>query len=198
MDVGTPNLKRKSRALASASSSDTNGEDPRTTEVLALIGEHMPLSSSCPLASYLPGFTSLRLMLMKTNKTTREAEVLGTLLESYSSYVSSGIQNAEIAWLLARDCMHLSQQVVPQQQRESLQGQAVSSLAVASVPPQIQGNGINAMALHSAQQLHPAQRYSMNQPFQQGMPPAPSQQQNNTQHMPSQSNTSLNGRFSMN
>jgi hypothetical protein len=79
-------------------------------EVLSLLGENMPLNSTSPYATYLPGFTALRLMLMKTNKIPREQEVLGTILGSYSSYVNSARPGSEIAWLLARDCMHLSTQ----------------------------------------------------------------------------------------
>lgn len=195
------------------SSASSSGQDPRANEVLALIGEHMPTNSSSPLASYLPGFTSLRLMLMKANRTTREAEILGTLLESYSSYVSSGKQTSEIAWLLARDCMHLSQQVMTQPQAippqpAALQGQAMNSFAAAPPPPHVQANGSNAlnpasapvqstqgiqgMALHSAQRLHPAQQQSsvaQAQPFE-GVPPAAASQQQKGQH-------ASNGTFGM-
>jgi len=190
------------------SSPSSSGQDPRAAEVLSLVGEHMPTNSSSPMAGYLPGFTSLRLMLMKTDRTSREAEVLGTILESYSSYVSSGKPTSEIAWLLARDCMHLSQQTVSQpqvvshQQQAVLPSQAMNGLAAAAALPQAQVNGgdsftpapasiqsaqrIQGMALPTAQPLHlgAQQQYSLlpqAQPFP-GMPPAPaSQQQQNGQ-----------------
>jgi hypothetical protein len=106
VDVGTPSLKTNGSSLTSPDTQ--HQDDPRVHQVLSLVGEHMPLNSSSPYATYLPGFTALRLLLMKTNKTPRETEVLGTVLGSYSSYVNSGRSGSEIAWLLARDCMHLS------------------------------------------------------------------------------------------
>jgi hypothetical protein len=198
VDVGTPTLQRKNSGI-SVSSSSAN-QDPRATEVLALIGEHMPSNSSSPLASYLPGFTSLRLMLMKTNRTPRETELLGTILGSYSSYVSSGKQPSEIAWLLARDCMHLSQRIVSQppqavaqqQQAAAVHGQAMSALAFA---PTLQGNGSTLLnpGVQSAQGIQgmsmpTAQPYSLPQAqtFQGMQPPPPGSQQQNGQHSTSQ------------
>ena len=108
VDVGTPRLKANGSALTSPQ--NRNQEDPRALEVLSLVGEYMPLNSCSPLATYLPGFTALRLMLIKSNRTPRETEVLRTIFGSYSSYVASGRPGSEIAWLLARDCMHLTQQ----------------------------------------------------------------------------------------
>lgn len=207
MDVGTPTLTRKSSISAASS------EDPRAAEVLALVGEHTPSTSNSPLASYLPGFTSLRLLLMKTNKTPRETEVLGTILGSYSSYVSAGKPTNEIAWLLARDCMHLSQpQVVPQQQRQHI---PLQGLAAPPQPP-VQGNGsvlhpgapaiqpttgiqsIQGMALPSARQLHPGHQFAMSesQPFQgSGQPSASAVNRQNGQH--SSSNGSNGTAFGM-
>jgi hypothetical protein len=130
VDVGTPTLKANGSALTSPENRDQ--EDPRSHQVLSLVGEYMPLNSGSPLATYLPGFTALRLMLMKSNKTPRETEVLGTILGSYSSYVASGRPGSEIAWLLARDCMHLTQQ------------------APAAHPgsAQVQGSGVFTITLH--------------------------------------------------
>lgn len=164
MDVGTPTLKRK----GSISATSAAGQDPRAAEILSLIGEHMPTNSSSPLANYLPGFTSLRLMLMKTERTPREDEVLGTILESYSSYVASTKSTSDTAWLLARDCMHLSQQAVPQIQGLSvLQSQAMNGLAAAAALPQSR----QGMAPASAQPLHVAQQYSL--PLMQSFPSIP-------------------------
>lgn len=185
VDVGTPTLKNKTAAGSSAAMAASGDQDERVMEVLSLIGEHMPSNSQSPLAGYLPGFTSLRLLLMKTNRTPREAEVLGTILGSYSSYVAAGKQTSEIAWLLARDCMHLSQQIMSQQQN-AMQSQSFNGFAVA---PTIQGNGSfptaapTAMALPAVQRLHQGQSFAnsttiQGQPASQDAPASTSAQQN--------------------
>ena len=197
MDVGTPTIKRK----GSISATSAAGQDLRAAEILSLIGEHMPTNSSSPLASYLPGFTSLRLMLMKTERTPREEEVLGTILESYSSYVASAKSASEIAWLLARDCMLLSQQVVPrrqgvQPQPSILQSQALNGLAAAAALPQVSNTfnpaqaprqimqSLHGIAPTSNQPLRPVQEYSLPQMQSlPGMPPAGGDgRQRNGQH----------------
>ena len=133
---------------------------------------------------------------MKTDRTPREAEVLATILESYSSYVASGKQTSEIAWLLARDCMHLCQQVAAQPQIASLPQEVPQFPQIAALPsnglaavPRAQENsvanafnpaqvgagvtssqGVRGLALPSAQALYPGHHYSQLQGYQ-GIPP---------------------------
>jgi hypothetical protein len=76
---------------------------------------------------YLPGFTMLRMLLTKQNKTAQETEMLSTILESYSSYSSSGRNNSETACLIARDSMMLYQSSgASQQQQIQIQSQMAS------------------------------------------------------------------------
>lgn len=70
----------------------------------------------------------LRMLLTKQDKTTQEAELLATILDSYASYNTSGRNNSETACLIARDFMMLyqssgaSQQPQQQLQIESQMG----------------------------------------------------------------------------
>jgi hypothetical protein len=84
--------------------------DSRVNDVVALLGEHMPSDPSSPLATYVPGFMAMRLMMLKPSLSDTEKELTRTLLESYSSYTSAGRSGREVAILLARDCMFLFQQ----------------------------------------------------------------------------------------
>lgn len=84
--------------------------DGRINAVVALLGEHMPSDPSSPIASYVPGFMAMRLMMLKPSLSDTERELTRTLLESYSSYTNAGRSGREVAILLARDCMFLIQQ----------------------------------------------------------------------------------------
>jgi hypothetical protein len=123
------------------------GRDSRIDEVISLLGEYMPSDPSSPLASYLPSFMSLRLMLLRPTKTPEEEDIVRTMVGSYSSYSAGGRAKNDIAMMLARDYMFLSQQV-PQQQQihqpqpsqflshlQSSTGNIMSSATVNSSPP---------------------------------------------------------------
>lgn len=94
-------------------------KDVRTEELVALLGEHMPHDPNSPYSSFLPGLMSLRLMLLKPTRTEKEKEVEGTLLSSYSSYLSSGRSKQDITLMIARDFMFLKEQQQPQQEAHS-------------------------------------------------------------------------------
>ena len=78
-------------------------------QVISLLGEYMPSDSSSPLASLLPGFMSLRLMLLRPSKTSEEQDIMRTMLGSYASYTAGGRAKGDIAIMLARDFMYLMQ-----------------------------------------------------------------------------------------
>lgn len=81
-----------------------------SNELLSLICTHMPQDKTDTLAPYLPGFTSLQLLLMKRSRSARENEILQTAQASYVNYKISGQSDSNIAWMTARDCMLLSVQ----------------------------------------------------------------------------------------
>jgi hypothetical protein len=102
---------------------------------------------------YLPGFTTLRILLTKHARTAHESEMLSTMLESYFSYRSSGRSATETAWMCARDYMLLSQASVSirQQQQQLPPRQApqqVHAQMMQQQPPQQQFKAMQ-------QQLHP-------------------------------------------
>lgn len=108
-------------------------KDARINEVVSLLGQHMPSEPASPLSSYLPGFMSLRLLLLRPSRTIEEEELVRTMLGSYSSYSTGGRSKSDIAVMLARDYMFLAQQQnQPQQQPFLCLGQSMMSLAPAT------------------------------------------------------------------
>lgn len=68
-----------------------------------------PTHRNSPHSPYLPGFEALRQLLVKRDKSDEEEDILNTTLDSYSSYLSSGRRKPDIAWMIARDFMLLSE-----------------------------------------------------------------------------------------
>ena len=77
--------------------------------MLKLLAENIPTHRNSPFSPYLPGFTALRLLLLKRNRTSEEVDLANTMLDSYSSYLTSGRNSSETAWMVARDYMLLTQ-----------------------------------------------------------------------------------------
>ena len=150
--------------------------DRRVADLLKLLAEHIPTHRNSPYSPYLPGFTSLRLLLLKQTTTSEETDLLTTVLQSYSSYLSSGRSSSETAWMIARDFMLLSRTStarpqqqqggippVPQQQQQSAgnhlagqPGQQAQLQMMQSIQP-MPGGG-------SVQQLQQASRLLQSQP----------------------------------
>jgi hypothetical protein len=111
-------------AAAPAASSNGNTQsgvdarDPRVDVVVALLGEFMPSDPASPLSPFLSGFMSLRLLLLRPLRTPDDEDLVRTMLESYSSYTAGGRSRSDIAVMLARDFMFLSQQKQPAQERQ--------------------------------------------------------------------------------
>ena len=97
-------------AADSAEQSKAGSKDARIDQVISLLGEFMPSDPTSPHASYLQGFMSLRLMLLRPSKSAEEEELVRTILGSYSSYTSSGRPRQDVALNLSQDFMFLSSQ----------------------------------------------------------------------------------------
>jgi len=111
-DVNVASPVQESIATNAANNTGHNPSEPidsRIDTVVSLLGEHIPLDPMSPLGSYVPGFISFRLLLLKISWSSQERELVTTLLDSYSSYTASGRSRSDIAVLLARDYMFLSQ-----------------------------------------------------------------------------------------
>lgn len=139
VDVGDP---ERMPAVSSVASSETsivdpneakNTKDNRIDEVVSLLGQYMPSDPSSQLATYLPGFMSLRLMLLRASRTNEEDELVRTMLSSFASYAGGGGRSkSDIAVMLARDFMFLTQQAQQSQQPFLGLGQSMMSLAPAN------------------------------------------------------------------
>lgn len=89
----------------------TEEESQLHHELLILVQRCTPPDKSSPLAPYLPGFTSLRLFLIQQVRSSRDDELLKSILASYASYKKGGHRSeADIASMTARDFMLLSKQ----------------------------------------------------------------------------------------
>ena len=89
------------------------------------------------------------ILLEKRSKTTEETELMTTILDSYASYKSSGRSGNEIALMIARDCMLLTQS------NSTIQQPAQSSEQ--SVTQTVQPIGIQPQAAsHQKQAVVPA------------------------------------------
>eukprot|EP00934_Nitzschia_sp_Nitz4_P001292 Nitzschia sp. Nitz4//scaffold42_size132992//106422//108774//NITZ4_003417-RA/size132992-augustus-gene-0.119-mRNA-1//-1//CDS//3329551772//1292//frame0 len=86
------------------------GKDRRIDEVVSLLGEFMPSDPNSPLAPYLSGFMSLRLLLLRPTRSPEDEDKARTMLDSYSSYSQGGRARSDIGVMLARDYMFLCQQ----------------------------------------------------------------------------------------
>lgn len=102
-------------ASAVTSALAASGRDTRIDEVVSLLGEFMPSDPNSPVAPYVSGFMSLRLLLLRPSRTVEEDELTRTILDSFSSYTAGGRARADIAVMLARDYMFLGQQQQQQQ-----------------------------------------------------------------------------------
>mmetsp|Transcript_10465 Transcript_10465/g.23399 ORF Transcript_10465/g.23399 Transcript_10465/m.23399 type:complete len:750 (+) Transcript_10465:101-2350(+) len=99
-----------------------NDRDPRIDDVISLLAEFMPSDAQSNWGPYLPGFMSLRLLLLRQTRSHEEEEIVRTMLDSYSSYTSGGRQRADIAVMLARDFIFINQQQQQQPPFLSLDG----------------------------------------------------------------------------
>jgi len=94
----------------------TKTRDSRVDAVVSLLGEYMPFDASSPLSPYQKGFMSLRLLILRPSRTDAEEDLVRTMLDSYESYAAAGRAAKDIAVLLARDFMFLTEVQVQQTQ----------------------------------------------------------------------------------
>lgn len=129
--------------------SDTGGKDTRIDDVVSLLGEYMPSDPSSSMAPYLSGFMSLRLLFLRPSRSPEEEELARTMLDSYSSYSAGGRSRADIAVMLARDFMFLSQQSQPSQQQHHQQSNLFLGLGQAQLNNNPGSSGVSLFGLPS-------------------------------------------------
>ena len=108
-------------------------KDERIDEIVSILGKYMPSDPCSPFAPLVAGFMSLRLLLLRMNHTLEEDEIVRTMLDSYTSYALGGRDHSDIAFMLARDFMYLTQQQQVQSNNSFLDG-AQSYPSSASIP----------------------------------------------------------------
>jgi len=93
--------------------------------------------SSSPLSAYIPGFISIRLLLLKQQNywTEQEKELVEMLVKSYISFKIAGRSRSDMAILLARDCMFLLQQLQLQGQSSTLLSTSTTTTTTIISPP---------------------------------------------------------------
>jgi len=108
-----PSTSSSSSIVAKEKAETGNKRDPRIDEVVSILAEHMPSDPNSPLASCIPGFMSLRLLLLRSTWDDQESDLVKIMLGSYSSYLATGRSRSDIALLLARDCMFMQESSSP-------------------------------------------------------------------------------------
>lgn len=123
--AATANSVSTAATMAAAAATTESSLDPRCQEVVSILTRHMPSDPSSPLNSIVSGFMSLRLLLVRPASNPVQESLITTMLDSYSAYASNGRTEADIAVMLSRDFLFLSQQSAGSQaqQQPSFQSQ---------------------------------------------------------------------------
>ena len=82
--------------------------DSQIRELDNLIQTHMPEDKNSPIASFLPGFTSLHLLLLKPTRSARENELVRAALANFQKHKTANLPDIQVATMTARDHMLLS------------------------------------------------------------------------------------------
>lgn len=147
VDIGAVQAKDTKAGANSQSTTMIN-------DLLLLIRTYTPMDKTSPNAEYLPGFISLKLLLQKQWKNQREEEVYKTIIESYASYSKSGRSPADIACLVARDYMLLTQHYGQRQQNQQINNSCSSMHALVSTEPKNQITSPTSFQDMSAQPMN--------------------------------------------
>ena len=100
-----PSLQPLSRQSTMSNNSDNRSVD---FEIANLLAEQMPMGDS-PLSS---GYVSLRLVFLRSTRSTQEEEIVSILRRSYRGYMVIQRTPRDIALLLVHDFMHLQSSFV--------------------------------------------------------------------------------------
>jgi hypothetical protein len=122
-----------------STTADTMSEvDTKVQNLLSLVQLHTPEDKTSPMASFLPGFTSLRLLLQKKSRSSRDDQLVNLALTSYDAYQRSGQNDKDLACMVARDFMLLSKQTVLSE-KVAWSGNRAVTMDYMSVPNGIYG-----------------------------------------------------------
>jgi hypothetical protein len=90
------------------STTENRIDTQKQIDLLRMLEGYMPKNKYSPMSLFLPGFTSLRLLLVKDEKSPKDFELLRSILVSYDSYVQAGRSDSDVIAMTARDFMFLT------------------------------------------------------------------------------------------
>jgi len=104
LQPASSSIRQQSSASSSSNNvGDNNGNRSLDFEIANLLAEQMPMGES-PISS---GYVSLRLVLLRSARSTQEEEIVTILRRSYRGYVVIQRRPQDIALLLVQDYMYL-------------------------------------------------------------------------------------------
>jgi hypothetical protein len=133
-----------------------------THGLLKMLTEYMPSDMSSPLSSYLHGFTSLRMLLLKTSKTQHDKDLIDTVVLSFDSYLSTCRPQSDIVKLVVRDFIALTQTSNCQLTTGVISGLAHMSSSSKCILPPVRQQSFND--LNSQQASHQRMHQSFQNP----------------------------------
>jgi hypothetical protein len=145
---GTSMLSAPPSKLENASNNSLSTKQNQINQLISLLGESMPSASesNTPLAQMINSIMSLRLILLRPNRSDEEDQLVDTILVLFQSYISAGRSKEDIVLLVTRDYdFHIqhNQRVssMMQQQQQQQQSMMMSmSPPMAPLPgPMLQG-----------------------------------------------------------
>ena len=87
-----------------------SSSEAQIRNLISLLGENMPSDATHPLGQQLNDLMSLRLVLLRPNRTPEEQQLVDTILVLFESYIAAGRSRQEIAVLVCRDFMFHNEQ----------------------------------------------------------------------------------------
>lgn len=110
-------------------------------KLISFLGENMPSDHTTQLGQQVHSIMSLRLILLRTNRTPDEEHLVDSLLVLFESYLSAGRTSIDTTLMLARDFAFHSSHVQQMSMMNNLSIQQNSSPLLQSVPEQTQHDG---------------------------------------------------------
>ena len=110
-------------------------------KLISFLGENMPSDHTTQLGQQVHSIMSLRLILLRTNRTPDEEHLVDSLLVLFESYLSAGRTSIDTTLMLARDFAFHSSHVQQMSMMNNLSIQQNSSPLLQSVQEQTQHDG---------------------------------------------------------
>ena len=102
--VHASNLSQAIEQHQASNISQANGQNQdKTKALIAFLCENMPSNDTDPLSSQLNNIMSLRLLLLRPNRSLDEDHLVDSMLVLYESYLSAQRSPIDITMMLARD-----------------------------------------------------------------------------------------------